>query len=391
VWRSPGEGGLPGDEQLPLQPRVLGLAAQGLRLGPGWLDPEATWEVYDLLAVFDEVVRRLLPADDPRRLEREPAERPGLHPGRTAVLHLDGREVGVVGQLHPNEAEARDLPESVVVGELVVEGLLAEVPDAGRAPVPAWPLVRHPAMGVDVALVADEEVAYTVLEDAVRRGAGELLDALWWFDEYRGEQVGEGAAASRSACACRRRPAADRRGRRAGDRAGRPGGRGGRRHPAPLSGGGGASMPARHPERDRVSDVRLRGGVVIPESELEFRAARSGGPGGQSVNTTSSKIELRWSVRRLGGAVGAAARAAAAAAVVPADRRRRADPAGLGAQVAAPQPRGGAGPVPRVVGEALTPPRPRKRTRPSRGAKERRLREKKHRGEKKRLRKPPEP
>jgi phenylalanyl-tRNA synthetase beta chain len=186
AWRSPGDG------QLPLQPRVLGLAAQGLRLGPGWLDPEDTWDVYDLLAVFDEVVRRLLPADDPRRLEREPVERPGLHPGRTAVLRLDGQEIGVVGQLHPRQAQARDLPESVVVGELVVEGLLAEVPDAGRAPVPARPLVRHPAMGVDVALVADDDVAYTVLEDAVRRGAGELLDALWWFDEYRGEQVGEG-------------------------------------------------------------------------------------------------------------------------------------------------------------------------------------------------------
>lgn len=182
----------PDGSPLPLQPKALGLAAQGRRLGPDWLDPEASWSVFDLLAVLDEVVRRLLPPDDARRLEREPVERDGLHPGRSARLLLDGREIGVAGQLHPREAEARDLPEPVVVAELVVDVLLAEVPAGGRAPVPAVSLVRHPAVSVDVALVAEERVAYATLEEAVRRGAGELLDELWWFDEYRGEQVGPG-------------------------------------------------------------------------------------------------------------------------------------------------------------------------------------------------------
>jgi phenylalanyl-tRNA synthetase beta chain len=203
IFRPPGdplEAGLPegalwrtqDGDALPVQPRCLGLAAQGRRLGPGWLDPDGTWDVYDLLAALDEVVRRLLPPDDERRLVREPAERPGLHPGRTAVLRLGDREVGVVGQLHPDEASRRDLPEPVVVAELVVESLLAEVPPAGHPRVPAQSLVRHPAMTFDVALVAQDEVSYSVLEAAVRRGAGDDLDELWWFDEYRGEQLGEG-------------------------------------------------------------------------------------------------------------------------------------------------------------------------------------------------------
>ena len=34
--------------------------------------------------------------------------------------------------------------------------------------------------------------------------------------------------------------------------------------------------------------------VRIPRTELEMRATRSGGPGGQHVNTSSTKIELRW-------------------------------------------------------------------------------------------------
>jgi ribosome-associated protein len=37
--------------------------------------------------------------------------------------------------------------------------------------------------------------------------------------------------------------------------------------------------------------------IEIPENEIELSAARSGGPGGQSVNKTSSKIVLKWSVK----------------------------------------------------------------------------------------------
>jgi phenylalanyl-tRNA synthetase beta chain len=186
-WRTPD-----GDD-LPIQPRTLGLAAQGLRLGRDWLDADDRWSVYDLLAVCDEVAARLAPPDDASwRLERVPTERAGLHPGRTAVLALHGREVGIVGQLHPDEAERRDLPEPVVVAELLLEPFLAAAPEDGHPPIAARPLVKHPALTVDVALVADEPVPYAVLEAVAREGAGPLLDGLWWFDEYRGEQVGPG-------------------------------------------------------------------------------------------------------------------------------------------------------------------------------------------------------
>jgi ribosome-associated protein len=136
--------------------------------------------------------------------------------------------------------------------------------------------------------------------------------------------------------------------------------------------------------------VRLRYGVTVPASELELRAARSGGPGGQSVNTTSSKVELRWAV-------------ADSAAVNETQRQRLLDR--LGSRLTADgvlilqgsehrsQHRNREAVVARfraIVGEALEPPTPRRRTRPSRSAKQRRLQSKRHRGEIKRLRKPPD-
>ena len=40
--------------------------------------------------------------------------------------------------------------------------------------------------------------------------------------------------------------------------------------------------------------VRVRGSVVVPDAELEWRFSRSSGPGGQHVNTSDSRVELRW-------------------------------------------------------------------------------------------------
>jgi ribosome-associated protein len=39
-------------------------------------------------------------------------------------------------------------------------------------------------------------------------------------------------------------------------------------------------------------------GLAIPRAELEARASRAGGPGGQHVNTSSTRVEVRWNVRR---------------------------------------------------------------------------------------------
>lgn len=44
----------------------------------------------------------------------------------------------------------------------------------------------------------------------------------------------------------------------------------------------------------------VRPGLVIPRHELAFRASRAGGPGGQHVNTSSTRVEVVWNARRSG-------------------------------------------------------------------------------------------
>ena len=132
--------------------------------------------------------------------------------------------------------------------------------------------------------------------------------------------------------------------------------------------------------------VTIRPGLVIPDAELSWRFSRSGGPGGQSVNTADSRAELSWNVAgstalpdrlraraldRLANRLVDGVLTVAASEHRAQLRNREAAEARLAA----------------LVAEAIAPPPPpRRATKPSRGAKERRLAEKKRRGQIKRMR-----
>lgn len=142
---------------------------------------------------------------------------------------------------------------------------------------------------------------------------------------------------------------------------------------------------------DPSSHLVVNDALAIPRDELSYRATRSGGPGGQHVNTSSTRVELRWSVRdstvlteeqraRLEQKL---------ASRLDGEGRIRLVSSGTRSQL---QNRDEVTERLRsVVARALEVPRPRKRTRMPRAAKERRLSEKKRRGETKRLRNRPDP
>ena len=125
-------------------------------------------------------------------------------------------------------------------------------------------------------------------------------------------------------------------------------------------------------------------GVVIPRSELQYRATRAGGAGGQHVNTSSTRIELLWDLPR-------------SAAIDDAQRERlraklatRLDSGGLvrvvsSARRSQQQNREAADErLVELVRQGLAVPKKRRPTKPSRAAKQARLDDKRRRGDKKR-------
>ncbi|NYE37430.1 ribosome-associated protein [Nocardioides cavernae] len=126
----------------------------------------------------------------------------------------------------------------------------------------------------------------------------------------------------------------------------------------------------------------LPDGLVVPSGELVERFSRSPGPGGQSVNTTDSRVELEYDLRT-SEVLNAGQRARAL-------RRWPAGKVTIAASEHRSQHRNRVAARERLADllrEALAPPPPpRRATKPTRGSKERRLRTKKARGQTKALR-----
>jgi ribosome-associated protein len=132
--------------------------------------------------------------------------------------------------------------------------------------------------------------------------------------------------------------------------------------------------------------IQINRRFALPRSELQFRATRSGGPGGQHVNTAATRIELTWDV---------------GASPALSERRRQILQSRLAGRIDQQgvlrivvdshrsQHRNREEAVERLTAllvEALRPRKERRPTRPPARAKEQRLEEKKRRGEVKRLR-----
>jgi ribosome-associated protein len=127
-------------------------------------------------------------------------------------------------------------------------------------------------------------------------------------------------------------------------------------------------------------------GLSIPRSELEYRATRAGGPGGQHVNTSSTRIELLWDLPNSRAVTGEqrellrdklAARldSEGMVRVVASDRRsQQQNRQAADERLAA------------LVKHALHVPKKRRPTKPTRASKEQRIADKKRRGERKRER-----
>jgi ribosome-associated protein len=135
-------------------------------------------------------------------------------------------------------------------------------------------------------------------------------------------------------------------------------------------------------------DLQIRSFVVIPEAELRWRFSRSSGPGGQGVNTTDSRAELSYDVAR-------------STALPPPLRARALQRLGsrlvdgvltIAASEYRSQLRNREAAERRLVQELqdaiAPPPRPRRPTKASRAAVQRRIDAKKRRGQIKRLRRP---
>jgi phenylalanyl-tRNA synthetase beta chain len=169
------------DASLPRQPQHVGVVLAGLREPAGPWGPGRPVEARD---AFEAV--RVIGRAAGIELTLGAAQYLPWHPGRCAEVLVGDTVVGHAGQLHPAVVERSGLPK----GSCAVELDLDAIPITEALPAPA--VSPFPAVFQDVSLIVGEDVAAQTVVDAVRDGAGELLEDVRLFDVYTGPQIGDG-------------------------------------------------------------------------------------------------------------------------------------------------------------------------------------------------------
>ena len=117
---------------------------------------------------------------------------PQLHPGRGASLYLNGKVVGIFGEIHPELADSHKLPSGCCLFDFEFEQLLtaASANNLFNPVFKVYPTV--PASERDLAFVVSETIEASLILSSIRKWAGSLLENVQLLDRYTGAQVDPG-------------------------------------------------------------------------------------------------------------------------------------------------------------------------------------------------------
>jgi len=118
----------------------------------------------------------------------DPSDQPFLHPGRSGRVLAAGRDLGWIGEIHPQIATELDLGEATAF-EIAFADLLEPSPLGNEA---YREFTAFPPVDRDLAVVVPEEVPAAAVIDAIEASGGELLAGISVFDVYRGEHLDPG-------------------------------------------------------------------------------------------------------------------------------------------------------------------------------------------------------
>ncbi|HEX5661242.1 MAG TPA: phenylalanine--tRNA ligase subunit beta [Polyangiales bacterium] len=180
----------PSGEALPHERHKLSIVLWGTR--GSWLGDDGKFDFYDgkgvLEALIQPLTRRSFDAVvDARELSEQ---YPALHPRRSALLSIDGRAIGALGELHPDVLDALELSGPVIFADLDVARLFAV--SRGDQPPHVRANPRFPASARDIAIVVDEGSEAGQVAIVLREAGGALVENVELFDLYRGDKLPAG-------------------------------------------------------------------------------------------------------------------------------------------------------------------------------------------------------
>lgn len=171
--------------ELVQDPVISGLIC-GSRISKGWTNQSEKVDFYDLKGDVEEMLGLGGKAVGESGVSFAVGSHPALHPGQCAAVLKNGKEIGVMGALHPELQKKLGIKTPLFVFELLLVDVMQGV-------LPAFKVVsKFPEVSRDLAFVVEESVQWSQVESIIREKAGEQLIQVTLFDVYRGQGIENG-------------------------------------------------------------------------------------------------------------------------------------------------------------------------------------------------------
>lgn len=174
-------------DALPEEIEMLAGLWSGSRYAPSWHTGEVDTDFFDLKGVVESLLHNLnVPQVVFTRLPEEDCTY--TRPGVCARIRAQEREIGLMGEIHPQTLRRFDLKRTAYIFELNIARLLPLIPDTKSSrPIPKFPVVTR-----DITLIVDRRIESGKILQCVDQMNEELIEALQLFDVFEGKPIPAG-------------------------------------------------------------------------------------------------------------------------------------------------------------------------------------------------------
>jgi phenylalanyl-tRNA synthetase beta chain len=179
VFRDMGEG------RLPEEKTVLGVMLSGRETQKGWDNPEKNYDYYSLKKILEHIFGIFYKDSSLTLMQKEYAF---FHPVISTDILINKIKMGIAGKIHPSIVDSLDILQDIFYFELDLDSFISKIKySKDFSAIPAFPSIE-----IDIAVVADESVASSDVENEIRKTGTRILKFVRLFDIYRGRQIQEG-------------------------------------------------------------------------------------------------------------------------------------------------------------------------------------------------------
>ena len=104
---------------------------------------------------------------------------PNMHPGMSASIMLDRKQIGILGRVHPS-----DMKDDVYVCEISLNALMTDV-----KPLKFKAASKYPEIKKDLAFIVDKDIDSYTVSNVIKKAGGRLLNDIYVFDVYTGDKI----------------------------------------------------------------------------------------------------------------------------------------------------------------------------------------------------------